>query len=262
MERISTGVFGLDELLGGGFVPNTVNAVFGTVGCGKTILSLQFLLEGLETGQECVYVSFDLETDDLKRIASSLGWRIERYIEDELLRVGKFHIEESFLDSELVRFISGRDMRIAIDSFSPLVASLESGRARNEIGWFFKTLRESGTSIITIEEPFVGEVNSSTNLSLFLADCVLHLKNIGYGEIYSRTMRIVKHRMSAHLDGVFPYSIVEGAGIVVEERRCEGFEVDLSDLPLSAEAREKLEKYCRSGVLKREDIEKIRKRVA
>ena len=108
----------------------------------------------------------------------------------------------------------------------------------------------------------MGEADSSINLSLFLADCVLHMKNVGYGEVYSRTIRVVKHRMSAHLDGVFPYSILAGAGIVIEERRGEGFEADLSDLPLPKVAKEKIEKYCRNGVLKKEDIDKIRKRVA
>ncbi|MET1124123.1 MAG: RAD55 family ATPase [Archaeoglobaceae archaeon] len=261
MERIPTGIFGFDELLFGGFVKNTVNAVFGTVGCGKTIFSIQFLLEGLESGQHGVYASFDLEKDELVRIAKSLGWDLEKYIENGLLRVGKFYVEDSFVGSDLVKFVSGRDIRIVVDSFTPLVANVESSRVRNEVNWFFKNLRECGTAVVTIEEPLVGVADGNVNIPLFLADSVIYLKNVGYGEVYSRTLRILKHRMSPHFDGVFPFSIIEGAGIVVEEKRTEGFDAEVDDLPIPERCKEKLKKLCREGMLKREELEKIRKRL-
>ncbi|MEM0332067.1 MAG: ATPase domain-containing protein [Archaeoglobaceae archaeon] len=261
MLKIPTGIFGLDELISGGFVKNTVNAVLGTVGCGKTIFSLQYLLQGIEDNQEAVYISFDLEVKDFLRIARSMGWKLEEKISDGLLKVGRFQVEDSFIDSELVKFITGKDMRIVIDSFTPLVASLESSRARNEVNWLYKTLRESGTALITVEEPFFGTAGKEVDVPLILADCVIQLKNVGYGEAYSRTLRVIKHRMSPHLNSVFPYSILEGVGLVVEEKRCEGFEVDLSDLPLSESTKEKLYRYCKDGILKPEEIQKIRRRL-
>ncbi len=261
MDRLKSGIFGLDELIGGGFIKNTVNAVVGTTGCGKTIFSMQFLLEGLENGEECVYVSFDLDVDDFERIAESIGWKISDYIESGQLKVGKFHIEDaSFLNSELVKFISGNNSRIVIDSFSPLVASIDY-RARAEVGWFFKNLRSAGTAVVTVEEPFIGTPDAFANLALFLADSVIHLKNIGYGELYNRTLRIVKHRMSWHAEGVFPYSLVEGAGFVIEERRGEEVKADIKDLGLSERAEKVISRYLREGILTLEDLEKIRRRV-
>ncbi len=261
MDRLNTGIFGLDELVGGGFVKNTVNAIVGTTGCGKTIFSIQFLLEGLENGEECIYISFDLDVDEFERIARSMGWKISDYIESGQLKVGKFHVEDaSFLNSELVKFISGQDLRIVIDSFSPLIASIDY-RARAEVAWFFKNLRNSGTAIVTIEEPFIGSPDTFANLSLFLADSVIHLKNVGYGEIYNRTLRIVKHRLSWHADGVFPYQIVEGAGFVVEEKRGDGFEAKIDDLNVSNKAKEQLSRMFSEGILTKSDLEKIRRRL-
>ncbi len=261
MDRINTGIFGLDELIGGGFVKNTVNAVLGTTGCGKTIFSIQFLLEGLENGEDCVYISFDLDVEEFERIARSMGWRISDYIESGQLKVGKFHVEDaSFLNSELVKFISGKDIRIVVDSFSPLVALMDY-RSRAEVGWFFKNMRSSGTAVITVEEPLVGAPDQFANLTLFLADSVIHLKNVGYGEIYNRTLRVVKHRMSWHADGVFPYSIIEGAGFVVEEKRGEGVKVDIGDLRLSDKAKSRISKFLEEGILTEKDIEKIRRRL-
>jgi KaiC protein len=50
MTRQSTGVPGLDELLGGGLIPGTLTVVVGATGIGKTQLGLQFAQAG--AGQE------------------------------------------------------------------------------------------------------------------------------------------------------------------------------------------------------------------
>lgn len=263
MGRLSTGVYGLDELMYGGFIKNTVNAVVGTTGCGKTVFCMQYLIEGLENGEYCVYISSDLEEKEFLRLAASMRWDLKDYVKSNQLKIGQFHIDASFLDSELTKFIrgaGGADLRIAIDAFSPLIATADY-QSRSEVAFFFKTLKESGTAVVTLEEPFVGEPSPLTNMSVFLADSVIQLKNIGVGEMYSRTLRIVKHRMSKHADGVFPFRIVEGAGIVIESKRVEGFEPELDDLKISEEAKEELRKLASKGYIAKEDVEKIRRRV-
>ncbi|MFN3383879.1 MAG: RAD55 family ATPase [Archaeoglobaceae archaeon] len=255
--RVSSGIFGLDEILDGGYLKNTVNAVIGTTGCGKTIFCLNFILEGLENGESCAYVSFDLETEDFLRIAKSMKWDLSDEVRKEKLRIAHFYAEESaVINEELFKIIEKFD-RVVIDSFSPLIVSMNS-KARNEINWFFKTMRKNSTSLITIEEPIMSfDVN--LNLSLYLADSVISLKTTGYSEPFGRTLRVVKHRMSSHMEGIFPYSIVEGVGIVVELKRGEGFEVE--DLGLSQKAMEKVRRLCREGYLTREDVEKIKRRI-
>src|SRR5688500_17613379 len=49
--RVSTGIAGLDEILGGGLPANHLYLVDGEPGTGKTTLALQFLLTGAESGQ-------------------------------------------------------------------------------------------------------------------------------------------------------------------------------------------------------------------
>jgi|Deesub1362A_J573_1020465.scaffolds.fasta_scaffold00207_58 KaiC/GvpD/RAD55 family RecA-like ATPase len=268
-SRIPTGIPGLDELLGGGYVKNTVNTLIGTTGTGKTIFSIQFLLEGLERGEDCIYISFDLEKEDFERVTESLGWKVADYIESEQLKVMKFHVEDtSFLNSGIMKTLGQlaesakheHEVRIAIDSFTPLITTIDE-RARADVGWFFRNLRTAGTAVITLEEPFDGRINSSLEIPAFLSDCVIHLKNIGYGEIYSRTLRIVKHRFSWHNEGVFPYSIVEGIGVVVENKRFEGFKVDVSKLRVSEFAKTKILKLAEEGIISEKDIEKIIKRI-
>jgi KaiC/GvpD/RAD55 family RecA-like ATPase len=264
--RVNSGIFGLDRLLGGGFLKNTLNAILGTTGSGKTIFSIQFLLEGLENGEKCIYISFDLEREDLERVTSSLGWNIGKYIEEGRLKVGRFYVENiAYLNDNVLSFIikeAEENSRVVIDSFTPLVSSFDYN-SRAEIGWFFKNLKNVSTALITLEEPLDGNLSDATvTIPLFLSDSVIHLKNLGYGELFNRTIRIVKHRFSWHEEGVFPYSIVEGAGIVIENKISEGFKAETEKLNISDVAKRKIAKFAENGIITKEDLEKILRRLA
>jgi len=219
--RVETGIYGLDELLDSGYRPNTVNIVLGSTGTGKTIFALQFILKGLERGEKGIFISFDMGVKDVVDIASAMGWDdIGDYVDSGMLAVNKFYAENvSYINNDLLTFIAseaGENTRIAIDSFTPLISPL-SYEMRNDVNWFFSKLREVGTAVITLEEPLNGNISEpSVTIPLFLGDCIIHLKNIGYGEAFNRTLRIIKHRGSWHAEGVFPYRILKGVGIVVE----------------------------------------------
>jgi KaiC/GvpD/RAD55 family RecA-like ATPase len=236
--RVETGIFGLDELLGGGYRTNTVNIVLGSTGTGKTIFALQFLLKGLEKEEKCVFISFDADESRVIDVAISLGWdEVEDYVKKEQLVINKFYAESaSFLNNEMLNYITKEakeHARIAIDSFTPLISAV-GYETRNDINWFFSKLREVGVALITLEEPLNGELSEpSITIPIFLGDSVVHLKNIGYGEAFNRTLRVLKHLGSWHAEGVFPYRILAGIGIFVEgtEYVLESFEkIDLNKL--------------------------------
>lgn len=221
---VKTGIYGLDPLLGGGFLPNTVNIVLGTTGVGKTVFSLQYLLEGLKNNENCLYVSFDMNEDEIIRTAENMGWDVKDYVENGSLKVHRFVVEDiTYLNNELLTFIiensSDRTRtRIVVDSFTPLI-STQSYNIRRDVNWFFERLREAGTTVITIEEPLLGNVDTpAVIIPAFLGDSLIHMKKLGYGESLDRIMRILKHRNSWHAEGVFPYKIMKGLGIVVDSR--------------------------------------------
>ena len=56
-ETISTGSSGLDDILGGGLDSDRVYLIEGRPGAGKTTLALQFLLQGVQQGEPCLYVT-------------------------------------------------------------------------------------------------------------------------------------------------------------------------------------------------------------
>ena len=76
-DRASTGIEGLDEVLGGGFARGRLHLVQGTPGTGKTTLALQFLLAGAARGESGLLISLSETEDELRATASSHGWSLE-----------------------------------------------------------------------------------------------------------------------------------------------------------------------------------------
>lgn len=76
-ERASTGIPGLDDVLGGGLPTNHLYLVEGTPGAGKTTLGLQFLRRGVEVGEKGLYITLSETTEELHTVAASHGWTLD-----------------------------------------------------------------------------------------------------------------------------------------------------------------------------------------
>jgi circadian clock protein KaiC len=72
--RISTGIEGLDHILGGGLPPNRLYLVEGSPGTGKTTLALQFLLAGIRLGEPGLCITLSETQEELREVAQSHGW--------------------------------------------------------------------------------------------------------------------------------------------------------------------------------------------
>ena len=75
--RVSTGIVGLDEILGGGLPANHLYLLDGEPGTGKTTLALQFLLAGAEVGSRGLYVTLSESRAELEQVAASHGWTLD-----------------------------------------------------------------------------------------------------------------------------------------------------------------------------------------
>lgn len=84
-HRISTGVPGLDDILGGGLPAGHLYLIEGDPGTGKTTLALQFLLQGVARGEACMYVTLSESKNELEQVAASHGWNLDSIVLFEMI---------------------------------------------------------------------------------------------------------------------------------------------------------------------------------
>ncbi len=77
MDRVKTGVDGLDSMLRGGLLPARPYVVSGPTGSGKTILALHFLLEGLKKNEPCLLVTVDEPPSEVKANMGQFGFNLD-----------------------------------------------------------------------------------------------------------------------------------------------------------------------------------------
>jgi circadian clock protein KaiC len=77
MPRSPTGIPGLDDILGGGFISDRLYLIEGDPGAGKTTLATEFLMDGARRGESGLYVTLAETKDELVASADSHGWSLD-----------------------------------------------------------------------------------------------------------------------------------------------------------------------------------------
>ena len=103
MQRVKTGIVGLDEMLHGGLLPQTANLIEGAPGTGKTTLGIQFIYNGITQHDEPgLILTFEEFPQQYYRDAASFGWDLKQLEREGKLKVIMTSPEVSRLDLEHV----------------------------------------------------------------------------------------------------------------------------------------------------------------
>ncbi|CCQ35592.1 KaiC domain protein [Natronomonas moolapensis 8.8.11] len=163
--RVSSGVSGLDDLVGGGMPARRLYVVSGPPGSGKTTLSTQFLVEGAKQGESGLFVSMHESRADIIEDMSGHGFGFERAVEtDRVSFVDVFsaegkrlfqppgkHRDASSLVNRLTGFIESNGIeRVVVDS-TMLLEHFLSDTENNTIQ-FLTSLKRTDATVVLISE--------------------------------------------------------------------------------------------------------------
>jgi circadian clock protein KaiC len=227
---MSTGVPGLDNILGGGLTRDRLYLVEGDPGAGKTTLALQFLQEGAARGETVLYITLAETEIELRAVAEAHGLALDGIIIQEVIP------DESLLDPDeqytvlepsevelgetnntiLMLVEKHKPTRVALDSLSEL--QLLSGsplRYRRHVLALKQYFAKRSCTALLLDDKTSVQGDQQVRS---VAHCVISLQQIAseYGA-ERRLVRILKYRGVAFRRGPHDYSIVTG-GIVVYPR--------------------------------------------
>lgn len=242
MERIKTGIIGLDNIINGGFFKNSVNVIVGGSGTGKTTFALQFLLEGLKNGEDGLYITMEQSRESIIENAKMLGFdEIEDYVDKHLFFMETRGAEfEHWVRNILPPLVEKHknyevDTRIVIDPLTSLMWEIsEKNKQRLIITDLFDQMRTVGTSLVTVEQYGSSKellLTEEVGVPIYLSDAAFNLVYLGFEGEYSRILRVIKMRGTAHSEKVNSLYFVNGFGVII------------IDEASKEESREELPKY-------------------
>ncbi|MEM5797164.1 MAG: ATPase domain-containing protein [Candidatus Aenigmatarchaeota archaeon] len=227
VERVESGIPGLDKLIEGGFVKNSVNLVAGQTGTGKTLFCMQYLLHGLRKGENGVYVTLEQKEDEILQDVSRFGWDTEF---QKYMKAGKFllvpleptGIKE--LTTATINYVKKVDAkRFVLDSLSIAtmgwkVGEMDLTKIRAEVFGFMKSLKSLDVTSLLITEVPETETKALSRLGIeeFLADSVLLITYEPLGGAYSRSFHVRKMRRTRHDEDIHPLEIGKN-GIIIHD---------------------------------------------
>jgi len=226
-NRVKTGIVGLDEMLGGGFLPQSANLIEGAPGTGKTTIALQFIYNGIiNFGEPGIVISFEEFPTQYYHDAAQFGWDLKKLEEEGKLKI-LFSNPATVLDdidspnSELAKTIEKLGIKRAIidsvthfESLAQNAAELRDIERRVVSG--FK--RESVTVVFVREnDSILGQISAASGKIPFVVDSYIFLRYVEIDSEIQKALTIFKMRGSDHQKDIRKYRCAQ-KGIEVESK--------------------------------------------
>ncbi len=222
VDRVSSGVPGFDELVSGGVPEGTVTLVAGSTGSGKTTFASQFLWEGLEDGETCLYITTEELPDEIREDADVFGWDFASYEDDGSLIIEYIDpsTRSNYFREDIEKIVDELEPdRLVVDSVSAVGAYWHGDdEVRAHVNQLIKGFREMDvTALVTAEKPD----NSSTQFSRYgiaeyVVDGVVAIGGLSLGKTTFRSLQVIKMRKTAITEDVMGLKLTED-GLVIEE---------------------------------------------
>lgn len=234
IQRIKTGIKGLDEVLKGGLRKNASILITGAPGTGKTIMALQFIYYGAKKYNENgIFITTEEGLNDIRNFGKNLGMNIE-----DMEKKGKIILVEKSLVTlkggiasiqGLLELIKKKNIkRVALDSlifFEYLYPKFSNNvmEFRRSVLLFIQNMKKAGVNFMAVSERRITDLDRLEYTMMdFVFEGFIILSRIRKGSYFERVLTVTKMRGQDHSLDVFPVMIDK-----------EGFKVLHDQIPFS-----------------------------
>lgn len=226
MDRVKTGIEGLDEMLNGGIPVGRHVALYGGPGAGKTSFCFEYLYKGAKMGENGLYISLEETQEDIienMKNSFNLFTDTSQLIADnklEIVKPDKLNLEEvaNLLED---RITSNGVKRAVIDSATMIRMSFASEiEYRQTLFEFLSLLRNLDvTSITTVEASTSKREAMEYDIEHFVMDGIVNLYNLDREDRRVRALEIYKMRGTDHSRDLVPFKVTpSGIKVYVGEK--------------------------------------------
>ncbi|MFN2508350.1 MAG: ATPase domain-containing protein [Chthoniobacterales bacterium] len=203
-ENISSGVPGIDAMLGGGLSRGTSTLFTGPPGTGKSTLALNFALAAVKRGEKVAIYTFDETLGVLVARAAGLNFDL-----DPLIESGSLHVEQidpaelspGELASRIQREVERGGVKVVyLDSLNGYLQSMGEDRFLNlQLHELVTYLNQQGvvTILIVTPEGLLGDMQSPVDVA-YLADTAVTFRFFEAAGAVHRAIAVVKKRTGDH----------------------------------------------------------------
>jgi circadian clock protein KaiC len=221
-ERVSTGIDGLDEMLGGkGFYKGSSILVSGTAGTGKTSIASYFAAQACKRGDRCIYFSFEESPKQIVRNMKSIGLNVQQYLDSGLLH---FHASRPTLYGLEMHLVAmHKHIRrfkpdtVILDPITNLITIGSVGEVKSMLVRLLDFLMEEQITVMFTALTLNTVVNEQTDEGVSsLVDAWLLVRDIEFNGERNRGMYVMKSRGMKHSNQVREFLITDKGLSLVE----------------------------------------------
>lgn len=264
--KFPTGISGLDEISAGGLPRHRTTLLMGGPGSGKTVLTLQMLVNGArDRGEPAIFVAFEESSRRIIANTASFGWNLpalqkrrlfflDAQPDPELVPAGGFDLGGLLAALDVKVKAMGATI-IAFDAIDMLLGLLDDPAAeKRELHRLHQwLLARNLTAIITAKATMPErETSPPYGFLAFMVDCAIDLNHTVVTGVSQRNLRIHKYRGSAFAENAAPL-VITATGIDIAGSRLNHAPATVSDERISTGV-ERLDAMLNGGYFRNASI--------
>jgi circadian clock protein KaiC len=241
-ENISSGIAGIDSLLGGGLARGTSNLFTGPPGSGKSTLALNYAIAAARRKEKVLIYTFDESLNVMHERARGLNLNLDEFLENGTIRavqVDPAELSPGELAFKIQKAVQQENVRmIYLDSLNGYLHAMGEERSLNlQLHELLTYLNQQGVVTILVLSPqgFLGQMQSPIDLT-YLADTVLALRFFEARGSVRKAVAVIKKRTGKHESTIRELAI-DRTGITVGPP-LENFRGVLTGTPVDAQTLE------------------------